>query len=66
MHNVVQLTFFEGGSVKQVKAAATTWTAGTNTRFNGMTLGEVKTLMGALPESEEMKADPRYKLCLPV
>jgi len=32
-------------------------TAGENNKFRGMTIGEVKTLMGALPETEEMKPD---------
>ena len=45
--------------VQAVAAKASTWTAGKNQRFHGMTLGEVKTLMGALPEPAEMKAGPR-------
>merc|ERR1712205_189060 len=45
--------------VEAVAAKAGTWTAGTNQRFHGLTLGEVKTLMGALPETAEMKADAR-------
>jgi hypothetical protein len=47
------------GAVEAVAAKAGTWTAGTNQRFHGLTLGEVKTLMGALPETAEMKADAR-------
>ena len=52
---------FEGmrSAVQAVAAKASTWTAGKNQRFHGMTLGEVKTLMGALPEPAEMKAGPR-------
>jgi cathepsin B len=33
-----------------------TWQAGYNRKFRGMTLGEIKTLMGALKEPENMKA----------
>merc|ERR1711970_1510528 len=36
--------------VQQVNDVAP-WTAGENVKFRGMTLGEVKTLMGALPET---------------
>ena len=46
--------------MQKVNGAASSWTAGVNRRFHSLTLGEVKTLMGALPESAEMKADPRY------
>ena len=42
--------------MEAVAAKAGTWTAGANQRFHGLTLGEVKTLMGALPETPAMKA----------
>ena len=43
-------------TVQQINDVAG-WTAGENNKFRGMTIGEVKTLMGALPETEEMKPD---------
>ena len=52
-------------AVSAVKAKDS-WTAGQNQRFQDMTLGEIKTLMGALPESDEMKADPRTGPYFPV
>lgn len=45
--------------VQEVNDVAWTWTAGENARFKGLTLGEVKTLMGALPETKETKPDFR-------
>merc|ERR1712167_453136 len=35
------------------------WTAGENVKFRGMTLGEVKTLMGALPETASTTPDAK-------
>ena len=43
--------------MQQVNDQAQTWTAGENTRFKGMTLGEVKTLLGAFPETKNTKPD---------
>ena len=39
-----------------VKDVATSWKAGHNSRFKGVTLGDVKTWMGALQEPAELKA----------
>lgn len=46
-------------TVQQINDKAETWTAGENLRFKGMTVGEVKTLMGAFKETKETK--PEYK-----
>ena len=43
--------------MQQINDKAETWTAGENHRFKGMTVGEVKTLMGALPETKDTKPD---------
>ena len=45
--------------VDQVNSFAPSWKAGLNNRFRGLSLAEVKSLMGALPEPSEMKADPK-------
>jgi len=44
--------------VQQVNDVAP-WTAGENVKFRGMTLGEVKTLMGALPETASTTPDAK-------
>jgi len=46
--------------VQRINDAAETWTATENNRFRGMTIGEVKTLLGALPETAETK--PAFKI----
>ena len=45
-------------TVQQVNDVAP-WTAGENVKFRGMTLGEVKTLMGALPETASTTPDAK-------
>ena len=44
--------------VQQINDVAP-WTAGENVKFRGMTLGEVKTLMGALPETASTTPDAK-------
>jgi len=45
--------------VHQVNNAAPSWQAGQNQRFRGMTIADVKSLLGALPETSDMKAEPK-------
>ena len=42
-----------------MNSVSPSWKAGVNNRFRGLSLAEVKSLMGALPEPSEMKADPK-------